>query len=101
MTTVHYLVGKVLGARPALEQISKLMDLFDVAPVTRPVLEGALRSGFADFEDAVLHEAALHIGAQALITRDANGFKGAKIPVYSPDELISTLALHIPRRGLE
>jgi hypothetical protein len=35
-----------------------------------------------------LYESARHASAQAIVTRDAVGFKYAKIPVYSPEELI-------------
>ncbi len=74
------------------------LTLFEIAPVNRAVLEGALKSNFADFEDSVIHEAALHIAVQALVTRDSNGFKRAKIPVYSPDELLRILELEAADR---
>ena len=61
--------------------------------MNRAVLEGALQSDLQDFEDAVIHEASIHAGVQALVTRDVNGFKRATIPVYSPDELLSILEL--------
>ena len=61
--------------------------------MSRTVLEEALRSRFQDFEDAVIHEASIHAGVQALVTRDSNGFRRATIPVYLPDELLSVLNL--------
>ena len=64
-----------------------------IAPVHRPVLEAALDSGLADFEDAVLHEAALQVSAQAIVTRDPTDFKRAALPVYSPRELNQALEL--------
>jgi hypothetical protein len=35
-----------------------------------------------------LHEAAAHVGAEAIITRDMKGFQKASISVYSPDEFL-------------
>jgi predicted nucleic acid-binding protein len=96
IATVHYLAGKALGANQAREHIGKLLTLFRVAPVNRLVLEAALKAGFAHFEDAVIHEAALHVGAQGLVTRNPSDFKGTKIPVYSSDELLRALMLHPP-----
>ncbi len=96
ITTVHYLACKTLGSRQARKHIGDLLTLFEIAPVNRVVLEGALRSPFADFEDAVIHEASVHAGAQALVTRNPTDFKQAKIPVYSPDELVRALALNRP-----
>lgn len=91
VTTVHYLAHKALGAEQARQKIRTLMRLFEVVPVNRTVLESALASRLADFEDAVLHEAALHVGAEGIVTRDPTGFKGARLPVYTPDELWKAL----------
>jgi predicted nucleic acid-binding protein len=91
ITIIHYLIYKALGARKAQEHVGTLLSLFEIAPVNRAVLEGALRSRFEDFEDAVIHEAAIHSGVEALVTRDSGGFKRATTPVYSPDELLRVL----------
>ncbi len=89
ITTIHYLVCKALGIRQARKHVGSLLSLFEIAPVNRAVLEGALQSDFKDFEDAVIHEASIHAGAQGLVTRDSKGFRRATIPVCSPDELLS------------
>jgi predicted nucleic acid-binding protein len=91
VTTVHYLASKVVGAKKAKRELGKLLTLFEIAPVTRAVLEAALQSKFPDFEDAVLHEAALHVGVDGIVTRDIRGFKRATVSVYSADELIRVL----------
>jgi predicted nucleic acid-binding protein len=91
ITTIHYLARKVIGAESAMEAINRLMMLFEIAPVNRAVLETALSSEFEDFEDAVLHAAALHQGAQGIVTRDLNGFNKSNLNVYSPEELLIML----------
>jgi predicted nucleic acid-binding protein len=91
ITTIHYLARKVIGADSAIEEINKLLKLFEVAPVNRAVLDSALSSDFQDFEDAVLHESATYREAQGIVTRDLAGFKGSKINVYSPEELLLLL----------
>lgn len=83
LTTVYYLTAKVLGAKGAKQAIEKLLAIFEVAPVNRPVIETALNVRIADFEDAVIHSAACHAGADAIVTRNEGHFKGSKIPVYS------------------
>jgi len=87
ITTVYYLASKAVGAVRAQEEIRKLLNLFDVAPVNRFVLEAALVADFNDFEDAVIHEAACHVGADAIVTRNQKDFKKSRIPVYSSDEM--------------
>lgn len=91
ITTLDYLLTKTLGTRQAKQIIKKLLALFEIAPVNRLVLESALESNFTDFEDAVLHAAAIHSGAQSIVTRDEKGFSKAKIAVYSPPALLHAL----------
>lgn len=90
LTTVHYLATRVVGRKKSLEEIRKLLRLFEVAPVNRAVLEAALEAeGFSDFEDAVLHEAARQADADALVTRNERDFKKAVLTIYGPNELIN------------
>lgn len=91
VTTIHYLARKAVGHRKAADHVGTLLQLFEVAAVTRPVLEGALASKFADFEDAVLHEAARHAGAEGIVTRDPAGFAAATVSVYTPAELLAVV----------
>ncbi|QOX78345.1 PIN domain-containing protein [Trichlorobacter lovleyi] len=93
ITTVYYLAAKVVGTPKAQEELKKLLSLFEVAPVNRPVLQSALAAGFGDFEDAVIHESAGHVGAEAIVTRNQKDFKKSKIPVYSAEEVVKVLSL--------
>lgn len=93
VTTIYYLVSKSLGTKEATRHIKTLLSIFEIAPVNRAVLEEAIDSRFSDFEDAVLHASALTVGADCIVTRDFSGFKKSKIPVYTPNELLSILQL--------
>jgi predicted nucleic acid-binding protein len=93
ITTLYYLASRAVGRKIAQKEIQKLLGLFEIAPVNRPVLQAALQSGFPDFEDGVIHEAASFIGADGIVTRDPKGFKMAGIRIYSPDELLNDLTL--------
>jgi len=91
ITTVYYLASRTLGAARAQEEIKKLLSLFEVAPVNRLVLESALIIDFSDFEDAVIHEAACHVGADVIVTRNLKDFKKSRISVYTSEELAKIL----------
>jgi predicted nucleic acid-binding protein len=91
ITTIHYLASKANGIHSAKKGVQNLLTLFDIAPVNRSVLEGALVGKFHDYEDAVVHEAARQIDAKAIVTRNARDFKFSTIPVYSPDEMVKML----------
>ena len=91
ITTIHYIARRNVDAFAAREMMTNLLRIFEVAPVGRAVLEGALALGFGDFEDAVLHEAGRLAGAGAIVTRDPSGFSGASLRVYAPDTLLAAL----------
>jgi len=91
ITTVYYLASKTLGAARARKEIQKLLGLFEVAPVNRFVLESALAVDFNDFEDAIIHEAACHVGADAIITRNPKDFKKSRITIYTSEEIARIL----------
>jgi predicted nucleic acid-binding protein len=91
VTTIHYIARRNVGAGAADEMMRDLLQLFEVAPVNRAVLERALALGFEDFEDAVLHEAGRLAGTQAIATRDPSGFSAATLRVYDPETLVAAL----------
>jgi len=91
VTTIHYLATKILGQKESKNTIRELITLFEIASVNRTVVEKAIRSQFTDFEDSVIHQAAIHSGAVAITTRDSKGFKQSNVPVYSPVELLKIL----------
>ena len=93
MTTVHYLVQRALGRRRADECVRRLLDMVAVAPVDARVVLAAARAGFSDYEDAVVHEAALAWHADGIVTRDPGGFRRARLPVFEAHELWSAIVV--------
>jgi len=91
VTTIHYLATRAVGRAQARNHVHNLLSIFDVAPVGRAVLSDALALDFRDYEDAVLHEAARHVGATGIVTRDPAGFARARLRVYAPDQLLRML----------
>jgi predicted nucleic acid-binding protein len=91
VTTVHYVAAKTLTANRARALVRDLLSLFSIARVDSDVIVRALDLKFADFEDAVVHEAAYAAGMTAIVTRNAKGFRHATLPVYEPAELLAAL----------
>jgi predicted nucleic acid-binding protein len=89
VTTIFYLASREIGGKDAMRQIEKLMSLFEVAPVTRSVLEAAMASKSPDFEDAVLAEAAHQAGAQAIVTRNLKDFARSPVRAYTPKQWLA------------
>ena len=91
LTTVDDLLGQALAPAKAREALQRLLNLFEIAPVNRPVLEQALRSGIAAFEDAVLEQAGRLVAVDAITTRNVRDFGKSTVTVFDPLELISTV----------
>ena len=91
ITTIYYLAEKTIGGSAARQQLSDLLSVFAIAPVTGRVLSDAIALRFRDYEDAVIHEAARHAGATAIVTRNPKDFSAAKLTLYQPAELLRML----------
>jgi len=99
VTTIHYIAERQIGNQASLARIAELMSIFGVAAVNQAVLGAAIGRGMADFEDAVLHEAALQAGAHCIVTRNVDDFSLAEIPVYNPVQFIAALANETSAQG--
>ena len=89
VTTIFYLTSREVGGEEAMRHIQKLMNLYEIAPVTRSVLDAAMASNSPDFEDAVLAEAAHQAGAQAIITRNLKDFAHSPVRAYTPRQWLA------------
>jgi predicted nucleic acid-binding protein len=92
VTTVDYLLAQALPPKEARAALQRLLGLFEIAPVNRPVLEQALRSDISDFEDAVIEQAARLISADAIVTRNLTDFGKSSVTAFDPPELLSAIA---------
>lgn len=88
LTTIHYLACEAIGKHAGTEAITRLLQIYEVASVDQQVLLLALHGGFKDYEDAVLHAAAIKAGAEAIVTRNVKDFSASELPVYTPEEFI-------------
>ena len=91
VTTVDYLLTQSLPRDEARRALRALLSLFEVAPVNRAVLDGALGSRIEDFEDAVLEQAGLLVGAEAIITRNTKDVRRSSIKALDPTELLRAI----------
>ncbi len=92
VTTVDYLLSQALPPNEARAALQRLLGLFEIAPVNRPVLEQSLQSDISDFEDAVIEQAARLISADAIVTRNLTDFVMSSVTAFDPPELLSVIA---------
>ncbi len=91
VTTIDYLLEQSLPERQARSALRRLLELFDVAPVNRSVLERALVMDMRDYEDAVIAGAGELVGAEAVVTRNLKDFVRCPVTVFEPDELLTVV----------
>ena len=91
VTTIHYLLTQSLPRNDARGALRALLRLFEIAPVNRSVIEEALQSKIADFEDAVVEQAGRLSGAEAIITRNTKDFRNSIVKALDPAELLATM----------
>lgn len=90
ITTVDYLLMQALPRPDAHQALRKLLELFEIAPVNRAVLEEALNSKVTDFEDAVLDQAGRLAGVEVIITRNQKDFRHSSLRILGPVEFLSS-----------
>ena len=95
ITTIYYIAQRSMGATASRSRVGDLLTVFGVAPVNGVVLEAAIASKIKDFEDAVLHEAAVRAGADCIVTRNTADFGRSQLPVYTPAQAVLAMA-HMP-----
>lgn len=88
-TIVNLLTQSSLPASKARDALRKLISLFEIATVNRPVIERALGSKIHDFEDAVLDEAGQMAGVDSIVTRNAKDFTRSALKVFEPNEFLA------------
>lgn len=93
ITTVHYLLAQSLEPDDARNALRELIELFEIAPVNRPVIEQALQSRILDFEDAVLEQAARLVGAETIITRNTKDFSKSTVKALDPVAFLSAMGM--------
>ncbi len=93
ITTLYYLLEKSAEQKTARQSIRLLLKICAISNINRQVLESALELDFTDYEDAVLHQAALTSSCDAIITRNLKDFRKATLPVYSPADICDLLKL--------
>jgi predicted nucleic acid-binding protein len=90
ITTIDYLLTQSMPRPSARLALHRLLELFESAPVNRAVLEEALKSKIADFEDAVLDQAGRLSDAEIIITRNQKDFRHSSLRILGPDAFLSS-----------
>ena len=91
ITNIFYILRKAESRDFALEAIARILQGFNLCPVSHSTIELALQQALQDFEDGVQVACALESNLDAVITRDRRDFTHSSVPAWS----IATLRAQI------
>ncbi len=90
LTDIFYIARRhTRSIEQARQAVSETLNVMTICPVDRAILESALSSNLADFEDAVQIFSAVAQKLDGIVTRDRQGFTNSPISVFSIQELLS------------
>lgn len=91
VTTLDYLMNQQMSKQKSASLLRKLLDVFQVAPVNRWVLDQAIDSRLQDFEDAVIEQSAYLCGVDYIVTRNLKDYKKSVVPAIDPSRFLTLL----------
>ena len=88
-----YILRKQLGNEEAKKTLRKLRMLIHIIDSSETVVDKALNSDFADFEDAIQYYTSQENGINILLTRNLRDYKNASLIVQTPEAFLLTNGL--------
>lgn len=91
---LFYIARKLKGRDIARQAVVELLAALPVCLVDQAVLRNGLDTGFNDYEDAVQYSSAITSGLDAILTRNPQDYKSAKLPVYTPSGFLKNFPVY-------
>lgn len=91
IANVFYVGRKLVGRERAVSTIRTCLATFVVVSLDREAVSEALGRGGSDFEDDLQLTLAMRSSAEAVVTRDAIGFRGSPLTTWNPTEFLARL----------
>ncbi|MBW4517096.1 MAG: PIN domain-containing protein [Timaviella obliquedivisa GSE-PSE-MK23-08B] len=88
---LYYIIRKQRGHNWTLTFLNRLVSVCQIALVDQTVILMALTVNFRDFEDAIQYSTAVINHLDAIVTRNAQDFAEAALPIMTPDSLIQEI----------
>jgi predicted nucleic acid-binding protein len=88
LLNAHYFAKKYSGEKAARASIKLLVSKLNIITEDASIVEDAIASKFADFEDAVQYYAAIRAKADVIITRNIKDYKESTIPVLTAEQFL-------------
>ena len=92
-STIYYVMRRQTSRQAALVMVAQVAQLVTIVAVDAPIVQQAISSTFADFEDSIQHYAATSaVAIEAIITRNTADFINSLLPVLTPEQTLVQLS---------
>ncbi len=92
VTDIYYILRRSIHNEEKVRKLLHvLFSLFDVEDTFSIDCQMAISSSMKDYEDAVMVQTAMRIGADCIVTRNIKDYKLATFPVISPEEFLDSI----------
>ena len=89
-SNIYYIIKKTCTNKEMISLLRDLESLTETLDVTKEIISKSLTSDLKDFEDAIQYNTALaYKKVSAIVTRDVKDYKGSKLTILTPDEVLS------------
>ena len=91
ISNIYYILRKLAKHEKVIENLKNLINIVDVAIISRESILEALNSDFRDFEDALQNFSAKnHQEINIIITRNTKDYKTSTLAVMTPENYLKT-----------
>ncbi len=92
VTDVHYILRRSIHDEEEVRKLLRILfTLFDVEDTFSTDCQLALGSPMKDYEDAIMVQTAIRVGADCIVTRNLKDYRLVALPVFSPEEFLEKL----------
>ncbi|NKC15664.1 MAG: PIN domain-containing protein [Gammaproteobacteria bacterium] len=89
--TYYVLTKAIKDQAKAQRAMVTLLAIVSICPVDEHIVKEAIRDGWPDLEDAIIHQSARAAGLDTIITRNGKDFAKSTLTVLTPGEVLTRL----------
>jgi len=93
ISNVYYILNDVKKKKNFRKIIKKLRKLLLILPVDQNCIDDAIDSDMKDFENSIQYYSCIYHKIDHIVTRNKKDYRKCKIPISTPEELISILKM--------
>jgi predicted nucleic acid-binding protein len=89
---IYYILRRQYSHKECIKMLHSLSEWTNILDASKDMVIKSLQSDFSDFEDAIQYYTARSNSAiEYIVTRNTKDFKKSKLPVMSPEEMLSLM----------